>query len=327
MTTAIIIFSAVTILGVLLSALFSGMETGFYTINRVRLLLRAARGNHSAQRLRREILQPNRLLATLLIGNNIANYLGSYGIAAILDQAGFTPGQSVALNAIILIPLLFILGETLPKDLFRVYTDRWSYQCVNLLIGARLVFTWTGLVPIVRVSATLATRILGGDPNTPSGDRQRMSQLIKEGVGAGVLTETQTNLADRVLTIHQRTVVDEMVDWRDVRTLNIAIDSEDRTKLLHQTNVTRVPVLDENGRVIGVLSLLQAALDPDQSTKALMSDCRTFAPDVPVLDALRHMQADRHRLAVIVEPETDRPIGIVTVKDLVEPLTGELKAW
>src|SRR6267142_2727621 len=113
-----LIFGVVALLAMILSALFSGIETGLYTINRVRLTVRASHGDRRASRLQNYLANPNRMLSTLLLGNNLAHYGQSYCIAAIIDHFGFSPGQSVLINAGVLIPVIFIFCETLPKDLF-----------------------------------------------------------------------------------------------------------------------------------------------------------------------------------------------------------------
>ncbi len=158
-----LIFGLMTLVGVSLSAMFSGLETGLYTINRVRLTVRAAHGDHAAVTLRRILARPTRMLATILVANNIANYLASFGLAKILDATGFSAAQTIMLNVAVLIPLLFVFGEVLPKDLFRTHTDRWSYACAGFLRVVSLVLTWSGLVPIVQQFGALAERLLRGD--------------------------------------------------------------------------------------------------------------------------------------------------------------------
>ena len=90
MTTHELIWLLVAFTGLLLSALCSGLEIGLYTINRVRLAVRSGRGDRRAVRLDRELRDPGRSLTTLLIGNNIANYLGSLGIMALLKSSGLS---------------------------------------------------------------------------------------------------------------------------------------------------------------------------------------------------------------------------------------------
>ena len=82
----------------MLSAMFAGIETGIYTLNRIRLALESGRARKAALRLLEEIRFPNRLLATLLIGNACAHDLGSIAIAHMLEGLGFSPLMGIALN-------------------------------------------------------------------------------------------------------------------------------------------------------------------------------------------------------------------------------------
>ncbi len=326
MLMALIGYGALCLIGIVLSAVYSGLETGIYTINRVRLIVRSGKDERRAVRLQNEIDHPNRLLTTLLLGNNIANYAGTFGMAAILTRLQYSEIQVVVMNAAILVPLLFVFGETLPKDLFRTYTDRWSYWWSGFLLVSRRAFTWIGLGPIVQGFGMVVARVVGGDPALAPTARQRISQLIKEGIGAGVLSESQTALVDRALSIRDRTVAGEMIPWDDVATISSEVDPRSRLEHL-QLNHTRLPVVDNSQKVCGVLCLLDALLQPNEPTRKLMTEAMTLSPNTSVQAALGMMRSRRQPLAIVLDTSTNRPLGLVTFKDLVEPITGELSAW
>ncbi len=327
MNAEMLLFAAIAIAGLVFSALYSGLETGLYTINRVRLAVQASRGDVKAMRLRSLIDQPNRMLSTLLVGNNMANYAGSFGIAAILDAAGVSPVQAVAINAGILIPILFVFGETLPKDFFRTYTDRWSYAFSGFLIWTARLLTWTGLLPIVQAFGDILGRMLGSDITSAATARQRISHLIAEGVGAGVLSESQTTLADRALAMRELKVETEMVPWKRVVAVPIDATDAQRRGLFRQHAFTRAPVVDRTGRVVGMIRLIDALLNPTSTVQDLLQPVVRLRSTTPVREALQHMQHERAAMAIVERPSDNRPIGLVTFKDLVEPLTGELAAW
>lgn len=323
------VFGAIVlvIIGIGLSALFSGLEIGLYTINRVRLAIRVSHGRRSAIMLRQVMTPPNRMLSTLLIGNNIANYAGSFGIAVILDQLGMTPVQAILTNACILVPLLFIFGETLPKDFFRTYTDQWSYFFAPMLYGCERVLTWTGLNPLVRGFGDLAGRLLGADDVAARTARQRMSQLIKEGTTAGLISEAQTSLADRALAMRELKVSGEMVPWSSVQTLPAGADQRQREQLLQRSEHTRVPVLDRHGRVLGIVNTMDLLLSPERSVDEMIREVEFIPAEVSVRKALRRMQAKRTPMAIVAPRPDATPVGLVTLKDLIEPLTGEIAPW
>ena len=315
------------VVGVVFSAVYSGMEIGLYTLNRVRVTVRAGRGERKALRLRKCLQRSNRTLSTLLIGNNIANYAGSFGLAAILNGMGYGPLQVILLNACILIPRLFIFGETLPKDLFRTHTDRWSYSTSGFLVASDRLFTYTGLCPLVEGFGRLFGRLLGTHSESGISARQHISQLIMEGVGSGILSEGQSRLADRALALHTRTVSMEMVPWSRVAFLSADADTRLPGQYIKRHNFTRMPVIAQGGKVLGVVSILDTLLNPDRTPRQLTESVSEFAPNTKVRDALRTMRQKRHTMAIVSDPITKKPLGLITLKDLVEPLTGELAAW
>jgi CBS domain containing-hemolysin-like protein len=324
--TLIGLWGALAALGLALSALFSGLETGIYTINRVRLLVRSERGDAGARRLLDEVNRPDRLLATLLVANNVANYLGTFSVASILQLMGVGPLRALLVNAAIVVPAIFVFGETLPKDLFRTHTDAWTYRWSWLLGWSRRVLTWTALVPLVRAFGGLGTRVLGGQPPGFSTARQRISELIREGRGAGLLSESQTTLADRALALHARVVADEMTPWSRVVRVQLGAAPPAREEVMRQSNFTRLPVVDRDGRVAGILCVLDALLRPQAPTAQLMSEPLTVAPGTPIAEAIRALRHGRAAMAIVAGTD-GKPRGLVTIKDLVEPLTGELVAW
>ena len=87
-----------------------------------------------------------------------------------------------------------------------------------------------------------------------------------------------------------------------------------------------MPVLDDSGRVVGIVAAIDHIGRPRATTAALLRQTSILSPLSPSLEAIALMRRDRVQLAVVAD-RPDRPIGIVTMKDLVEPLVGDLAAW
>lgn len=321
------VWLAVAVVGLLVSALCSGLETGVYTINRIRLVVRADRGQKRAQILEREFGRTDQMLTTLLVGTNAGNYFGSLGIAGILSLFALNTAAAVAINSLILVPIIFVFAETLPKELFRTFTDRWTYVFATSLRSARVVLTWIGVVPVIAGIARLAQGRLENGKSDRLGDRQRMLELLREGVGAGLLSQSQGELADRVVLLRECTVESEMIPWRSVSTLPLSADRSLRESVLASRPFSRWPVVERGGRVAGIVHALDAAVRPDQPTSKLLRSALLLEPGTPALEALQLMREARVQLAVVQRAGSTRPIGIVGLKDLVEPLTGELRVW
>ncbi len=321
MTFTLILFCLLAVCGLIGSAFYSGMETGLYTINRVRLTVRSGHGDAKAQWLQKLIRKPATMLTVLLLGNNIANYVSSFGIAGLLDAAGISPIGAIAINAGALIPLLFVFGEVLPKDLFRTQTDRWSYSCAGGLRWTARLLTIVGLLPVISAGVRLAA---GGARSTSLiTPRQRLGQLFKEGMGAGVLSESQSVLLDRALTMRNLAVTGEMVPWSQVRCINADLTGSIRLDTIRGHHYTQLPVIEQDGAVIGVLSVLDALLDPEQSTRTLLQPAVQLPGNTSISQAMEQLRTHQRSMAIVID-ERDRPMGIVTIKDLAEVLTGDL---
>jgi len=317
------------LLGVAGSALFSGIETGVYNVNRVRLHLFEHQGKTSARILSRMLLKPMPMLATLLIANNISNYLGTSALTLLLQGGGYTDGQIVIINVLIITPLLFVFGETLPKDLFAAHSDRWTYVFIRPLNGLKLLFTFTLVLPLV-LAFTRVTMWAMGMASQPQRLHPRLlvGHLMKEGVGYGVVSDEQSAIVERVLSLANRTVRDEMIKWQNVRTVPHNATTDFLLMLANTTSHSRFPVVDADGSVKRVLNITHVLAHPRDAVPplsqiakpALFLEART-----PVRAALRTMQTSHAGLAVV--RDGGRHVGIVTMKDLVEPITGELRGW
>lgn len=316
-------------LGFVGSALYSGLETGMYRLSRVRLRILESEGDRRALRLRRMLDQPGTLLAVLLIANNVTNYVGTAGVAVLLERGGLQVWQTVVANALIMAPMLMIFGETLPKDLFSVYSDRLMLSLSWVLDATRRVLIWTGAVPLVVALSNLFSRLIGV-PREETGlhPRRHMMLLLQEGLGAGVLRDEQTQLLRRTMTLAARTVGRHRVAWDEVEKLGPNATVEDAQKLCQSKGHSRYPMLDSDGGVVGVVNVFETLLAttrPSPPLSFFARECERFDPDLPLRTALRRLQRSMVHMAVI--EQDGRPIGVVTMKDLLETLGGPIDEW
>lgn len=329
-TWSLLFWSVMMLLGFALSALYSGMETGSYTLNRIRLQIRDHQHLRSARKLHKLFANPTLLLSTLLIGNNIANYLGTASLAVILDKQGLGDWQAMLLNVLIVTPVLFVLGETLPKDLFAAYADRWMYRLSWVLTLSRRLFTVTLLIPLVNLFTLMVMRVLGqSQPAPPFHPRRQVETLVREGAGYGVISDEQSALVERVLDLAELRVRRQMRPWKDVVHVKKDATVSSVWQLADRTSHNRLPVVDDAGRVCGVLNVLDVLMH-DRATcppiAELMQPVYQLQQDTPLRKALHQVRQWQTRLAVVVD-EDGRPVGIVSIKDLIETITGQLGSW
>lgn len=321
---------AMGLAGIAGSALFSGLETGIYTLNRVRLHVLAHHHRGSAEVLQNLTRRPNRLLGTLLFANNIVNYMASYAIAALFAGAGYTDWQVVGFNALILTPLLFVLGEVVPKDLFRVYSDRLVYPFAYPLLWMQRVLMVTGMLPLVdAVSKALATVLRNPEEAVHARHPRRVvTQLMKEGVGHGVLSAYQSNMIDRVLHFHDTQVEEVMVPWAEAWKVRQTQPPESVWMLADREPYSRLPLVNDQDKPVGVVHVFDVLSHRPEACPALTELAQPLPqvrPDMKVRDALLYLRQQRSSIGAVIAD--GRPLGIVTLKDLVEPTIGQVDVW
>ncbi len=313
--------------GVAMAGLLAGMETGIYVLNRIRLDLRCEAGEAAARKLRSLLAQPHHLLAVLLVGNNIAVYGATFAVTAMLVLAGRS--KEVELQALaITAPLLLVFGESVPKNVFQRLAETLTYRLAWLLAAVDIVLTWTGLVPLVR---GLSQRLLGAlgieqARHRPPG-REGLSAVVAESHASGALTHIQSVMADRVMNIADVSLKDVMIPMAQVHAAAAGAGCEQLLALAAEVNHSRLPMVDAAGKVTGILDVLdiltcqERTVPPNRIRTPLV-----LAAEQGITDALYQMQRRNAHMAV-VEGEDGRHLGIVTIKDLVEEIVGELEAW
>jgi len=307
------------------SAVCSGFETGTYTVDRLRLDAEAARGDRLSGLLSREIARPSRLLATILVSNNIANYAGSLGLAALLTGAGLSDLGVIVVNALVLTPALLIFGEILPKEIFRAGTDRITATIAPVMLVARVLFTATGVVPALTAFGGVVSRLTGArDQEELLTGRERTVRLLQEGVRAGVLTERQSGLIDRAMALRDATAGELMRPWREARTVGADWTVARARERAAEAPRNRYVVVDSRGKPVGEISAAALWATDAATVREAADPVVRVAPTVPAREALNLILEMGARVAIV--EKGSEPVGVATVRSLIEPLTGELGA-
>lgn len=319
----LLMYAALVVASLGASAFFSGVETGAYTMNRLRLAVRADRGERRARVLLDELGHANRWLATLLIGNTLAGDAASWAIGHLLDGLGVSHGAAMALNAAMLLPLIVIFGETLPKELFRLHADTWMVAIAPAARWVRRLLGATGAVALVRwFGDTLASR-LGLAQAVTIDARQRVVELLQEGQGA--VDERQVAMASRLLVLSRRSAQELMTPWKRVRAISDEATPGVVREILRSRPHACYPVTDAGGACCGVVASIDLLADEASGVVAAMRPPVVVAPGTPALEALRALRQAGASLAVVVDG--GRPQGVVAVRDVLEPVIGRLSAW
>lgn len=329
MITAALLLGVV--LALALSALSSGAETGTYCLDRVRLRVACDQRDPAARRVEQLVRRPEDMVIATLVGTNVADYVATACATALLLRVA-VPAEYVEFYTTALItPLVLVFGGIVPKDWFRRESNRLlALLSWPLLIGMRAVQT-TGAIWLLRSLTRVLIRCV--DPTRAASDsellpRARTVHLLREGAVRGGLTSFQRDLIERVLNLSGVRVSDVMIRRQRAIIVPQDIARDDFLRIARMAHFSRIPLhWGDPRRVVGIVNVYDVLTD--RETKPIAAYARTpltLAEGVSVSTALVQLQRARETMA-IVQDRAGNAVGLLTLKDLVEEIVGDLEVW
>ncbi len=322
---------------VVISGLFGGAETGMYQLSRLRLRLGIERKLLSFVILGKCLRDRSALLLSILIGNNLTHYAVTSIVTWLLlseVKAAHTAELSATLIAA---PILFVFGELIPKNLFFYRADSLMPFFAPVLLVFHKLFSWCGAVPLLKFMSGIFGRLTGSDAGsktgTPAVQRPRIRAIFADIREEGVLSPVQTGIINRLVSISNTPIRTVMTPINKVETVDTDSDNLVLLKKLKECAFTRLPVADKQpANIVGFINIYEALTSPEKFTELynLIKPIRKLQANTTVVDAINIMQRENQKIVLVTRTGRNgrvRPIGIVTMKDLVEELLGELAEW
>jgi Mg2+/Co2+ transporter CorB len=322
-TTLLLIILCVLIV---LSAFFSSSETSMMSLNRYRLKHLSKEGHKGARRASRLLERPDRLLGTILVGNNIVNILAASIATVVAVQIWGEAGIAIATIGLTIIILIF--GEITPKTLAALRPELIAFPVSIILQILQKV-----LYPVVWVCGSISNqllRLLGVNVSADAGDQLSVEELrtVVREAGLGI-TRSRQNMLLGILDLEKMTVNDIMIPRNEA----IGIDLEDSlssiNSQLRTCHHTRLPVFQGDiNNVTGIVhmrSIARLLSRGDLTKENLTSVCKEpyFVPEsTPLHTQLFNFQKQKRRIAIVVDEYGD-VIGLVTLEDILEEIVGE----
>ena len=315
------------IVGLLLSAFFSGTETGFYRVSRIRVQLDAIEGNRISQWLLHLVNRPSLFIATILLGNNIANYLVSVA-CVILVQAVFDPtGNSAEILAtLFLTPILFIYGEMFPKYLFMQVPERFLRSTMPLFLVFLVV-----LLPISSIIWLLnrGLAFLLGEKHEPLHKQLARRELVKrfdEGQEYGLILPSQRQLTRNVFSVASQSIQHYMTPIHHYPTITLAMPSVEILAIAQRHELSEFPVFSDRTpeQPVGYIRTIELALalvaaPPTGEIETPLRELIEIDDGHSPLNAMLLFQAGDETLALVVD-ENDSTLGLISEKRLMSIL-------
>lgn len=311
-----------------LSSFFSAAETALMSLNKIRIRHLVDENIKGAKLLEKLTNDPNKLLGSILIGNNIVN-IGASALASSLAMKLF--GDSgVALATGVMTVLVLIFGEITPKTIAKQKSEQISLRIIKII--NIVVKVLTPLVFVFTQISQVFIKLLGAEPDVNESfiTQEELKTMVGVSEEEGVLEEEEKEMIFNVFEFGDLQVKDVMIQRVDIVAVNVDVTYDEILDVIKQEQFSRIPVYNETiDDIVGVLNIKDLLFISEEEKKNF--DIKKFMRDPfytfefkKVMELFAEMKKSRNHISIVLD-EYGGTVGIATIEDLVEEVVGEIE--
>ena len=305
------------------SAFFSASETAFSSLNQIRLKSRAEDGDASAARVLAMAEKYDKLLSTILIGNNIVN-IAAASIGTILFTRALGAERGATMSTIVLTIVVLIFGEVTPKSLAKEMPETVATAVSPMLNLLMVLFT-----PLTWLFSQWK-RLLGHFVHSTEEDtitEGELMTMVSEAENDGELTDRESQLIRSAIEFDDVEVEEILTPRVDVIAVEDDLSLDEVADTFAESGYSRLPVYHGTiDNIIGVVhekDFYLGRLRKDTTLEDLVKPTLYTTGSTQISQLLRTLREQHHHMAVVVD-EYGGTCGIVTMEDILEELVGEI---
>ena len=306
-----------------LSGLFSGAEIAFFSLPESRLETMKAEGRRAAKLALSLRQNPQRLLSTILIGNNVVNLTAAALISMVTLERFGSEAVAIATGALTVFVLIF--GEIVPKTLCAKHAASAVQFFAYLIYWAEKLFA-----PALYLLEPLILKLTGGRGLTvPFVTKEELKIMIEAGGKAGVIETEKVEMIKNVFEFTELTAKDVMTPRIDTVVMDGSLTLEEAKEDLFHTKHSRIPIYDGvRDNITGILyrthALVELAQGNHTSRLRDLALSPLFIPiSKPAGNLLKQFQQEKRHIAIVVN-EFGGIMGLVTTEDVLEEVVGDI---
>ena len=305
------------------SAFFSASETAFSSLNQIRLKSRADDGDRTAARVLAMSEQYDKLLSTILIGNNIVNIAAaSIGTIIFTKMLGAERGATVSTMVLTIVVLIF--GEVTPKSLAKEMPETIATAVAPAL--SLLMLVLTPLTWLFSQWKRLLSHFVHSSESDTITEGELMT-MVSEAESDGELTDRESELIRSAIEFDDVEVEEILTPRVDVVAVEDDISLEELAQTFAESGYSRLPVYHGTiDNIIGVVhekDFYIARLKKATKIDDLVAPTLYTTGSTQISQLLRTLREQHHHMAVVVD-EYGGTEGIITLEDILEELVGEI---
>lgn len=303
----------------LFSALFSGTETAYSSVNKLRLKNYEVQGSKKAAKALKLANRFDEVLTAVLIGNNIVNIAAS-SVSTLLFISIFG-SNGAAVSTIVITLLVLTFCEVIPKSYAKKNAEKIALAMAGPLMFMLLIFK-----PIVFLLNKLSSVFDKGE-ETPSVTEDELKYMIDEIEEQGVIEEQESELVKSALEFDDITVNEILIPRVKVVGVEVGSSIDEIKELFTSEMYSRLPVYEKSlDDIIGIITnkaFFKMIVDGKSDIRGIIQEVPHIADSKLISEAMKDMQKSKVHLAVVID-QYGGTKGIITLEDIIEELVGEI---
>src|SRR3989344_516505 len=311
------------------SAFFSASEAALIALNKIRLRHLMEQKRRGAKRIYGLVSRMDRLIATLLIGNNLVNTAIAV-IATVIFTQIFPPGKALIVATVVVTVLLVIFGDLVPKVFATNHPEGVAFFVRHVV--SFLIFIFSPITHVLTMISSGVIRLMGGNPHyrSPLVTEEEIKMMIQIGKEEGFYGDNERKMLERIFHFDDTEVRDVMTLLERVTAIAMDQEATEIEKILLEEGHNRIPVYEgTKANIIGIIYVRDLLYLFKNSSLIRLSDLISTPFFVPphqkVAELLKEFQKRKIQIAIVRDTKTDRAVGLVTLEDLIEEIVGEIE--
>ena len=315
------IFSILCLL--LLSAFFSATETAFTSLNRIKMKNMANDDVKNAKLVLNLEDRYDKLLSTILIGNNIAN-IGMTAIATVMFVALLGGSLGPTASTVVMTVAVLIFGEISPKNIAKEHPEGFALFAAPIMRGLMWLFT-----PL-NVFFSLWKKLLGklfGTQENGSYTEDELITIVEEAQIGGSIGKEQQELITNAIEFDDLEAIDVITPRVDIVAVELGTSVAEIGRTFKESGLSRLPVYEDDlDNIIGIINqkdFHNYVVGENRELEQYIKPVAYVAESIKAAVLLKKMQTKKTHIAIIVD-EYGGTTGLVTMEDIIEELVGKI---
>ena len=308
---------------IVMSAFFSCSETAYTSLSHVRIE-RLANSKKSARIALKMVDNYDRLLNSVLIGNNIVNIAAST-IATLLFITWLGQENGPTISTIVLTIVVLIFGETLPKSIAKEYPEN-----IAIFLAYPLFFFYILFYPFTKVFDFLKWLFMlmfKDNKKEPTLTEEEFKMIVSDIKEEGVINQNEHDLIQKSIVFDDKIISQIMTPWDKVVKVDVGSSNYEIKELFEMNNYSRVPYFDkESNQVLGTIlqkDFYEMLLEENCTLESIVKPPLFVKEQTKIAFMFKRFQKVKQHLAIVVD-QNNKVVGVVSLEDIIEELVGEI---